>query len=209
MPDQHFVVSADKSIVVLPFANLSPAPEHEYLSDGITDALTGDLGRVGRIEVASRASAMTYKGTDKDPHTIARELKVRFVLEGSVRKSGTSLRITAQLVDGRADAKLWSDQYAGVSDQVLELTERVAREVIHALDVSLTTDEDRALSARPIADPMAYDCYLRALHELARPHPAAIERAETLVKRGLEIAIDNPLLMDCLDRVKAERRRLA
>src|SRR5262245_26915495 len=102
MPDQSFMASADRSIVVLPFANLSPAPENEYLSDGITEALIGDLAGVRRLAVVAPAAAMAYRGTDKDPRTIAGELRVRYVLEGSVRRAGTSLRVTARLIDGHS-----------------------------------------------------------------------------------------------------------
>jgi adenylate cyclase len=207
MLDQLRALPAEKSIVVVPFANLSPAQENEYLSDGFTDALIGDLAAIRRLEVAPRSSALSYKNTDKDPPTIARELRVRYVLEGSVRKAGTSLRITAQLIDGQGATQVWSDQYAGKFEEVFDLRERVSREVVHALEIPLSVEEDRIIAARPFADPMAYDCYLRALHELANSQDGAVERATMLARRGLEIAGDNPLLLACLQRADAERSR--
>ena len=208
MLDQSHAVPAGKTIVVLPFSNLSPAQENEYLSDGFSDALTADLSAVRQLSVVPHAAALSYKSTDKDLATIARELGVRYVVEGGVRRSGTSLRVTAQVFDGQNRSQLWSDQYAGKFEQVFDLRERVAREVVLALDVPLSADADRTFAARPIADPMAYDCYLRARHELAQARDGAPERATTFAKRGLEIVgSDNPLLLACLHQADAERAR--
>src|ERR1041384_8233319 len=116
-------------LVVLPFVNRSPDAADEYFSDGLTEEVISDLASIKALSVISRTSAMRFKGTDKDVRTIGRELGVRSVLEGSVRKAGSSLRITAQLIDAEADAQLWSEKYSGTLDDVFEVQERVAREI--------------------------------------------------------------------------------
>ncbi|MFC1639807.1 protein kinase, partial [Gemmatimonadota bacterium] len=110
-----------KSIVVLPFENLSPDPDQEYFSDGLTEEVISDLSKVRSLSVISRSSAMTFKGTKKRVPEIARELNVHFVLEGSVRKAGNNLRITAQLIDATTDAHLWAEKYNGTTEDVFDL----------------------------------------------------------------------------------------
>src|SRR6185436_4781946 len=101
----------ERSIAVLPFTNLSTDPENAYFADGLTDEVTADLSKVQALRVISRTSAMAFKGTTKDVGTIARELGVRYVLEGSVRRADNRLRITAQLIDATTDEQLWADKY--------------------------------------------------------------------------------------------------
>jgi serine/threonine protein kinase len=153
-------------LVVLPFVNRSPDPSDEYFSDGLTEEIISDLASVKALSVISRTSAMRLKGTDKDVRTIGRELGVRYVLEGSVRKAGSSLRITAQLVDADADSQLWSEKYSGNLDDVFEVQERVAREIVKALGVTLSSDEDQRLSARPIQNIQAFELFLQARQEI-------------------------------------------
>src|SRR4029079_2374094 len=102
-----------KSIVVLPFANLSPEPDTEYFSDGPTDEIITDLSRVQALRVISRSSAMRLKGDPRDIAAIGRDLACRYVLEGSVRRAANSLRITARLLDAPKDVQLWADKYGG------------------------------------------------------------------------------------------------
>jgi non-specific serine/threonine protein kinase len=180
-----------RSIIVLPFANLSPDADNAFFSDGLTEELIADLAKVNALSVISRTSSMQLKGTTKDLRTIGRELGVQYVLEGSVRKAGSSLRITAQLVDVATDAPLWSDKYAGTIDDVFEVQERVSSEIVRALDVRLTSDEQRRLSARDIADPRAFELYLLARHEIRR---YAVPRALSLVQEAIGIEGETPPL---------------
>ncbi len=182
-------------IAVLPFVNRSDDPENEYFSDGLTEELIADLAGINALSVISRTSAMLFKGTDKDLPTIGRELGVRYILEGSVRKAGSSLRITAQLVDAENDTPLWSEKYSGTVDDVFEVQERVSREIVHALDVTLTSDENRRLAERPIADVRAFELYLQARQEIRRFETTALERAEKLLSQAINIEGETPPLV--------------
>ena len=102
----------EKSIIVLPFENISPDPDQEYFSDGLTEEIITDLSHIHDLLVISRSSAMTFKGTKKKIGEIAKEVNVRYVLEGSVRKAGNNLRITAQLIDALTDTHLWAEKYS-------------------------------------------------------------------------------------------------
>jgi Flp pilus assembly protein TadD len=152
---------------------------------------------------------MSLKGTRKSAREIGRELGVRYVLEGSVRKAGINLRITAQLIDAATDTNRWAEKYSGVLDDVFDLQERVSREIVRALDVTLSTAEDRSLARRSIADATAYDCYLRARHELARASADSLDRATALLNRGIEIVGENSLLRATLLYVDVLRIRTA
>jgi TolB-like protein len=156
-----------KSIVVLPFDNMSPDPQDAYLSDGLTEEIITGLSCCGRLRVISRNSARVLKGTDKDTRTIARELDVQYVLEGSVRKAGNDLRITAQLIDGRTDEHLWSERYSGTLDDVFDMQERLSCSIVDALMLELSPEEERRLTERPIDNAQVYECSLRARHDQA------------------------------------------
>ena len=185
---------ARKSIVVLPFTNLRSDAENEYFSDGLTEEIISDLSKVAALRVISRTSAMMLKGNVERIPAIARRLGVRYALEGSIRKAGNSVRISAQLIDATNDSQLWSDKYTGTLDDVFDLQERVSREIVHALDVTLTADEDRRLAWRPIADARVYDFYLRARQGMHRMSAESIARTAALLDEGLRLAPDNPLL---------------
>ena len=185
-PDSAHVMPERQGIVVLPFTNLSPDPENEFFSDGLTEEIISDLSSIRVLRVISRTSAMQLKDTSKDVRTIGRELGVRYVLEGGVRRAGSQLRITAQLIDAEGDEQLWSKRYGGTIDDVFEVQERVARDIVGALDLTLTSSEERRLSDRPIADARAFELYLRARQELRRYGPA-IQRGLDLIHRAKEI----------------------
>ena len=187
-------VSDRRAIVVLPFANNSLDKDDEYFSDGLTEEVSNDLAGIKSLRVISRTSAMRLKGTNKDVRTIGRELGVRYVLEGSVRRAGNSLRITAQLIDAESDTQLWAEKYGGTLDDVFEVQERVSREIVRALGITLTSDEDRRLAHRSIENVHAFELYLQARQEMRRYGTAAIERGSTLVRRAMEIEGRTPPL---------------
>ncbi len=179
------------SVVVLPFENLSPDPENAFFADGLTEELIADLSRVRALRVISRTSAMLLKGSKKDVPTIARELGVRYVLEGSVRRAGPSLRITAQLIDAANDAHLWAEKYGGTLDDVFAIQESVSRSIVDALKLTLTAGEKHRLAARMIPDVKAFDLYLRARQELSRFSEGALESARRLAREAIDIVGPN------------------
>jgi len=148
----------DRSIVVLPFVNISSDPEQEYLGDGLAEELLNLLARVEGLRVISRTSAFSFKGKEITSAEIARRLNVSYVLEGSVRKSGNALRITAQLIDARADAHVWSDTYDHASENIFDIQDAVAAEVAGQLKTELALDPPKAERH----DPVAYALYLQA-----------------------------------------------
>ena len=129
----HDTTVGDRSIVVLPFDNLSPDPNDAYLADGLTEELIADLSRVKALRVIARNSAAAAYQRTKNLKEIARLLDVRYLLEGSVRRAGRQLRITAQLIDGTTDAHLWAEKYGGTVDDVFEMQERISRSVVEEL----------------------------------------------------------------------------
>ena len=156
-----------RSIVVLPFENLSPDPNDAYLADGLTEELTADLGRVAGLRVIGRSSAVAAHQQAKNPKDIARLLDVRYMLGGSVRRAGSQLRITAQLVDSTTDTQLWGDKYGGTMDDVFEMQERISRSITNELRTRLTDQEQAALGPQT-TDPETYELYLRARHMLGQ-----------------------------------------
>jgi TolB-like protein/class 3 adenylate cyclase/Tfp pilus assembly protein PilF len=183
-----------KSIIVLPFENMSPDPDQDYFSDGLTEEIITDLSYIEDLLVISRSSAMTYKGTKKKVKEIAKEVDVQYVLEGSVRKAGNHLRIIAQLIDGIHDAHIWAEKYTGMLDNVFEIQESVSRSIADSLKLKLTDQENEKISQKQISDIQAYEYYLKAKNEIYTWTEPAMERALDFLQKGLEIAGDNILL---------------
>lgn len=181
----------EKSIVVLPFENLSPDPEQEYFSDGLTEEVTSDLSKIHSLRVISRNSAMMLKGTKKATKTIGRELNVQYVLEGSVRKSGNDLRITAQLIDVSTDAHLWAEKYSGTLDNVFDIQENVSRAIATALKVTLSPEEHKGIGQRPIDDIVSYELYLKAQAKIEEYTEEAGDKALRYLESAKEIVGDN------------------
>jgi TolB-like protein len=154
------------SIAVLPFANLSGDSEQEYFADGMVEEITTVLSRIRWLFVIARTSSVTYKGRAADVKQVSRELGVRYVLEGSVRKSGNRVRITAQLIDATNGAHLWADHFDGSLEDVLDLQDQVAIRVAAVIEPELEAAEIRRALDRPRNDPTAYDLYLRALRAM-------------------------------------------
>ena len=183
-----------KSIIVLPFVNMSPDPDQEYFSDGLTEEIITDLSQLHDLFVISRSTAMTVKGTKKKIRDIAREVNVRYVLEGSVRKAGNNLRIAAQLIDASNDTHLWAEKYRGTLDDVFDIQENVSRSIVDALKLKLSPEEEINIAGRPIGDIRAYECYVKARYDIWLTSEDALARALDLIERGLEIVGDNDLL---------------
>jgi eukaryotic-like serine/threonine-protein kinase len=150
-----------RSIAVLPLKNLSRDPEQEYFADGMTDALTTDLSKIGALRVISRTSAMHYKGTDKTLPEIARELNVDGVVEGSVLRSENRVRITAHLLHASTDQHLWAETYERDLGDVLRLQSEVAQTIAQQVRVQLTPQQRSRLGSAPRVDPAAYDAFLQ------------------------------------------------
>jgi eukaryotic-like serine/threonine-protein kinase len=183
-PTPAAAAHAERSVVVLPFENLSADPENEFFSDGLTDEIITDLSRVKALRVIARSSSMPYKGSDASLREIGATLGVRHALTGTVRKAGAALRITAQLVDVRTNEPRWAEKYSGTMDDVFDVQERVSRAIVDALDVALTPVESARLSARPLQDARAFEAYLKAREALAAYDVA---RAAPHIARALEI----------------------
>jgi adenylate cyclase len=153
------------SIVVLPFTNLSDDREQQYFADGITEDLTTDLSRIAGMLVISRNTAFTYQGKRVDTKQIGRELCVRYVLEGSVRRLGNQVRVNAQLIDAETDVHLWAERFDGDTEDLFVLQDEVTRRIAFALDVQLINAE----ATRKIDDPDALDCILRGRAAEVKP----------------------------------------
>ncbi len=189
------VTETSASIAVLPFGNLSPDPDNEFFADGLTDEVIADLSVIRALRVISRTSAMHFKGTNKDLRAIARELRVRYLLEGSVRRAGTSLRVTAQLIDAETDSHLWAEKYSGSIEDVFAIQEEISRKIVNALQLRLTDAEAQGIAERPIDNTAAYDCYMRARQEIYLFTGEALDRAQKLVDAGLKLIGENSLLL--------------
>jgi TolB-like protein len=162
-PAEPVLALPDKpSIAVLPFANLSGDPEQEYFADGMVEEIITALSRIRWLFVISRNSTFTYKGQAIDVKQVGRELGVRYVLEGSVRKAAGRVRITAQLIDPFTGAHLWADHFEGSLQDVFELQDNVASSVAGVIEPALQTAETSRSTGRPTDDLTAYDLYLRA-----------------------------------------------
>ncbi len=183
-----------KSIIVLPFDDMSQNKDNEYFSDGLTEEIITDLAYIHDLLVISRSSAMTFKGTNKKIKEIAREVNVQFVLEGSVRKAGNNLRITAQLIDAASDTHLWAEKYSGTLDDVFDIQEKVSRSIVDALKMKLTFEEEKQIAKRSIDNVHAYDCWIQANYDLSKCTKEAIENAINNLQNALDIIGDNALL---------------
>jgi len=151
------------SIAVLPFQNMSGDPEQEYFADGMVEEIITALSRIRWLFVIARNSSFTYKGQSVTVRQVGRELGVRYVLEGSVRKGGNRVRITAQLIEAETGAHLWADRFDGSLEDVFDLQDKVAIDVAGVIEPALQAAEVRRAAARPTNDLTAYDLYLRAL----------------------------------------------
>jgi TolB-like protein len=174
------------SVAVLPFQNMSGDPEQEYFADGMVEEIITALSRVRWLFVTARNSTFAYKGRNVDVKRVGRELGVRYVLEGSVRKGGNRVRITAQLIDASTGAHLWADHFDGPLDDVFDLQDKVASSVAGIIEPALQAAEAARSAGRPTDDLTAYDLYLRAyamVWSSARQIPEALRLLELAIAR--------------------------
>jgi serine/threonine protein kinase len=184
-----------RSIVVLPFQNLSADPDNEFFSDGLTDEIIADLSQLRTLRVISRNSSMQLKGVGKDLKAVASELGVRYVLTGGVRKSGNAVRITAQLVDPIRDESVWAEKYSGTLEDIFDIQEQISRRIVDALKMQLSPEEDRRLAERPIDNVEALECYQRSRAEVYKFTAEGLSQALTLINMALGLVGDNELLI--------------
>ncbi len=171
----------DKSIAVLPFVDMSPDKDQEYMSDGIAEELLNLLAKIPELRVISRSSAFSFKGKDIDIPTIAEQLNVAHILEGSIRKAGDRIRITTQLIEARSDTHLWSETYDRVLDDIFGIQDEIAQKVVDELKFTLLDDTPQAAQT----DPEAYEQYLVGQHLMHQRTKASIEQATIHFERAL------------------------
>jgi TolB-like protein/Flp pilus assembly protein TadD len=189
---------ATTSIAVLPFQNLSAEPANEYFAAGLTEELTTTLSKVQALRVTSRTSALTLRGSAKTATAIAKLLRTRYLLQGSVRRFESRLRISVQLIDATSDAHRWADTFEGAVGDVFEMQEKLARLIVAALKLHLTPRDEQQLAARGISTVAAYELYLRARQEGWRWRRDAIDRAVQLLDEALHIEGDSAQLYAAL-----------
>ena len=176
-----------KAIVVLPFENLSSNQEQEYFVDGMTDALIAELGKIKALRVISRTSSMHFKGTDKKVPEIAKELGVDAVVEGSVLKVGNDVRITVQLIDGRIDTHLWSENYTGTLTNILALQSEVTLAITREIEVAVTPEEERRIKQTQPIDPEAHEAYLKGIFFFEKKTEGSYRTAADYFNQAIEI----------------------
>ncbi|MBN1896029.1 protein kinase [bacterium] len=184
--DEH-----EKSIAVLPFVDMSPQRDQEYFCDGMTEELINRLSRVQSLRVPARTSAFAFKGKTEDIRDIGGKLKVRMVLEGSVRKAGSQLRVTAQLINVEDGYHIWSETYNRELEDVFSIQDGIASAIVNSLKIKLTPEEIEKLSERPIDNVRAYECYLKARRLIMRFDEKSLDSALVFLRTALDIMGDN------------------
>ena len=175
------------SVAVLPFANMSNDPEQEYFSDGITEDIITDLSKVSGLSVLSRNTVFTLKGKALNLQQVARQLGVAYVVEGSVRKVGNRVRITAQLIEGTTDRHLWADRYDRDLTDIFELQDEITKTIVAQLKVTLLPEEKQAIEQAPTNDVEAYTSYLKGLKFLRNGTKSSLLSAQQLFARAVEL----------------------
>jgi adenylate cyclase len=175
------------SIAVLPFQNMSGDPEQDYFADGMVEDIITALSRFKSLFVIARNSSFFYKGKSPDIRQVGRELGVRYVLEGSVRKAGSRLRITGQLIDAQTGAHLWADRFDGGLEDIFELQDQITERVVTVLAPRLEQAEIDLSKRKTVGNLGAYDCYLRSLAYLQHVSKRGLEEAFSLLRRAIEL----------------------
>lgn len=178
------------SIAVLPFLNLSGDPSQDYFVDGVVEDIIAALSRMSWLFVIARNSSFTYKGRSVDEKQVGRELGVRYVLEGSLRKAASRVRITGQFVDATTGANLWSEHLEGENDNIFELQDQVTQNIIGAIAPRLERAEIERAKHKPTESLVAYDYYLRGMSDFHLGTRESLDRALSLFYRAIELDPD-------------------
>jgi TolB-like protein/Tfp pilus assembly protein PilF len=194
------------SIAVLPFTNMSGDPEQEYFADGMVEEIITSLSRFRNLFVIARNSSFTYKGRAVDVKQVGRELGVRYVLEGSVRKAGGRVRIIAQLIETSTGAHLWADRFEGTLDNIFDLQDQVTEKVVGAIAPELEQAEIERSKRQPTASLNAYDCYLRGMADLHRFTKKSNDEALSHFHRAIELDPNFAVAYGMAARCLAQRR---
>jgi len=196
---------ADLALVVRPFEATGADPDMVGFADGLTDEVTGDLSRLRKLRVISRSAAQRLKGTLLDPRQIAEEYAVRYVVTGGVRRAGTRVRVTTDIVDTLLDTTVWTERFDGTTEDPFDIQERVARGIVDALRVTLSSDEDARLSARPVPDPRAAECLRLARAGIMSFSQEGLDHALALLSEGIALVGENPHLFAGMGMVEFQR----
>ena len=175
------------SIAVLPFINMSGDPEQEYFSDGITEDIITDLSKVSALSVVARNTAFTYKGKPVKVPEVAKELGVSFVLEGSVRKAGSRVRVTGQLINGKDDRHVWADRYDRDLTDIFAIQDEITHAIVEQLKVKLLPQEKKAISQAPTDNVEAYTFYLRGRQFMERSLKGYYQLARQMFAKAVEL----------------------
>ena len=186
-PDAPLALPDKPSIAVLPFQNMSGDPEQEYFADGMVEDIITALSRFKSLFVIARNSTFSYKGKSPDIRQVGRDLGVRYVLEGSVRKAGSRVRITGQLIDCETGAHLWADRFDGALEDIFELQDQVTTSVVGAIAPKLDQAEMERAKRKPVENLDAYDCYLRGRAKAQEEGREALEEALVSFYQAIEL----------------------
>jgi adenylate cyclase len=198
-------------VCVLPFINMSGDTEQEYFSDGITEDVITDLSKISALWVAARNTAFSFKGKNVDVQQVARQLRASHVLEGSVRKSGRRVRITAQLIDGESGGHVWAERYDRDLDDIFAVQDQISEAIVAALKLKLLPEEKKAIERRGTTNPEAYKLYLMARHSLMG-NPGAARTSEAIIRlcqRATEIDPSYALAWALMAWAQAQLRLMA
>jgi adenylate cyclase len=191
-PETLLSATRGASVCVLPFINMSGEPEQEYFSDGITEDIITDLSKVSALEVIARNTAFQFKSQLIDVKQVARTLEVSHVLEGSVRKAGNRVRITAQLIDGQTGGHVWGDRYDRDLTDIFEIQDEISKAIVEALKVKLLPSEKRAIESRGTSNVEAYNLYLMARQHWVGGTASDARRPEAILRMCEQATLLDP-----------------
>ena len=192
VPQVQLPLPDKPSIAVLPFTNISGDPEQEYFADGMVEEIITALSRFKSLFVIARNSSFAYKGSSPDIRQVGRELGVRYVLEGSVRKSGKRVRITAQLIDSQTGSHLWADRFDSALEDLFELQDQVTANIVGAIAPKIDLAEIDRAKRKPVESLDAYDCFLRGMADMYQRRKETCDEALRLAYRAIELDPEFP-----------------